>query len=336
MSTDAYRGVWTFAEQRDSELRNVSFELLGKGRELADILEVELTAILLGENMEEKCTELISYGADRVLWIDDPRLKDYRTDIYTDLITRQIRQHKPEILIIAATYLGRDLAPRIARRIGTGLTADCTGLSIDEEMRLLVQTRPAFGGNIMATIVTPDHRPQMATVRPRVMQPQERDATRKGGIIRVPAEIKEKDLMVKIVEIVKEARKSVNLEEADIIVSGGKGVEAPEKFKVIRELAEVLGAEVGASRDVVDAGWIPSTHQVGQTGKTVRPKLYIACGISGAVQHIAGMRESEVIVAINNDPNALIFQIADYGIVADLHQVAPLLTEKIRQTKELL
>lgn len=334
LNLDEYRDVWVFAEQRDSKLRGVALELLGKGRELADSLNVKLVAILLGTTVADQCQELVSYGADKVISVDDPRLEHYQTDIYADIITRQILTFKPEIFIIGATFLGRDLAPRIARRIGTGLTADCTGLDIDEEARLLVQTRPAYGGNIIASIVTPSVRPQMATVRPRVMKALDRDTARKGEIIKIPPAIDEKNIMVKIVEIVKESKRSVNLEEADIIVSGGRGVEAPEKFRVIQELAEVLEAEVGASRDVVDAGWIPSTHQVGQTGKTVRPKLYIACGISGAVQHMAGMRESETIVAINNDPDALIFQIADYGIVADLHQAVPLLTKKIRQSME--
>ncbi|MBN2186421.1 MAG: electron transfer flavoprotein subunit alpha/FixB family protein [Dehalococcoidia bacterium] len=331
MNTNEYRGVWAFAEQREGKLRKVSMELLGKGRELADTLGVKLTAILLGENVGEECHELISYGADGVLWIDDPKLKHYQTDVYCDIITRLIRGHNPEILIMGATYLGRDLAPRIARRLGTGLTADCTELSIDDKTRLLVQTRPAYGGNIMASIVTPDHRPQMATVRPRVMQPVEKDVTRDGEITRVPADIKEKDITLRILEIAKETRKSINLEEADIIVCGGKGIGSPEKFKVLEDLAEVLGGEVGASRDVVDAGWISSLHQVGQTGKTVRPKLYIACGISGAIQHVAGMRESGLIIAINTDPKAPIFEIADYGMVADLHQLVPLLTEKIKE-----
>lgn len=334
LNLDEYRDVWVLAEQRDGKLRNVVLELLGKGRELADSLKVKLVAILLGNNVEDQCQELINFGADKVIWIDDPKLKHYQTDIYTDIITRQILKFKPEIFIVGATYLGRDLAPRIAKRIDTGLTADCTGLDIDEEARLLVQTRPAFGGNIIATIVTPSHRPQMATVRPRVMKALNRDTARKGEIIKISPDIDEKNIIVRILEIVKEAKKSVNLEEADIIVSGGKGVGAPEKFKVIEELARVLGAEVGASRNVVDAEWIPSTHQVGQTGKTVRPKLYIACGISGAVQHLAGMRESETIVAINNDPEAPIFHIADYGMVADLHQVIPLLIKEIRRSTE--
>ena len=328
---DEYRDVWVLAEQRDGTVRGVTLELLGKGRELADCLDSQVVAVLLGNDVGDQCQELIRYGADKVIWIDDPKLEHYQTSIYTDLITRQILKFKPEIFLVGATYLGRDLAPRVARRLGTGLTADCTGLSIDKEARLLVQTRPAFGGNIMASIVTPLHRPQMATVRPRVMKAMDRDTTTKGEVVRIPFDIDPKSTIVKILEIVKEGKQSVNLEEADIIVSCGRGVGAAEKLGVIKELAESLGAEVGASRDIVDAGWISSTHQVGQTGKTVRPKLYIACGISGAVQHLAGMKESEAIVAINNDPDAPIFQIADYGIVADLHQVLPLLIQAIRE-----
>ena len=331
---DAYRDVWVLAEQREGRIRGVTLELLGKGRELAGSLDSQLVAVLLGSNVGDQCQELISYGADMVIWIDDPRLEHYQTCIYTDTITQQILKLKPEVLLIGATYLGRDLAPRIARRIGTGLTADCTWLSIDKEAHLLVQTKPAFGGNIMASIVTPLHRPQMVTVRPRVMKAMDRDVARKGEVIKIPLDIDPKSTLVRILGIFKEGKKGVNLEEADIIVSGGRGVGTPKKFEIIEELAEVLGGEVGASRDVVDDGWISSTHQVGQTGKTVRPKLYIACGISGAVQHLTGMRESETIVAINSDPEAPVFQIADYGIVADLHQVVPLLIQAIKRSKE--
>jgi electron transfer flavoprotein alpha subunit len=232
---------------------------------------------------------------------------------------------------MGATFLGRDLAPRVARILGTGLTADCTGLEIDKTARLLLQTRPAFGGNVIATITTPSNRPQMATVRPRVMKELERDVSRKGEIITATAEIDPNTIILKIVDIVKENKKSVNLEEANIIVAGGRGVGSADNFKSIQDLAKTLGGEVGASRDVVDAGWITSVHQVGQTGKTVRPKLYFACGISGAVQHIAGMRDSETIVAINSDPQAPIFQCADYGIVGDLHQILPMLTKKLEE-----
>lgn len=315
-----------FAEQKEGRLRRVALELLGKGRELADILGAELTAFLLGYRVEGLGRELISYGADRVLLADDEILEYYRTDTYAGVITGQISRLKPEIFLAGATCVGMDLAPRIARRLDTGLTADCTDLGIDGDARLLLQTRPAFGGNIIATIVTPGHRPQMATVRPRVMKSLPADTGRKGDIVRVPVSPVAGDMRVKILDIVKEARKGSNLEEADIIVTGGRGVGAPEHFKLLEELAAVLGAGLGASRDVVDAGWISSVHQVGQTGKTVRPKLYIACGISGAVQHLAGMRDSEIIVAINSDPGAPIFQVADYGVVGDLHRVVPALT----------
>ena len=329
-----YRNVWVLAEHRDGVLREVTLELLGKGKELAGELGVKLAAILLGNNVGGFCKELISFGADKVFWADDPRLAHYQTITYADVITEQILKNKPEILLIGATYLGRDLAPRLAKRLNTGLTADCTGLEIDKEARLLVQTRPAFGGNIMASIVTPQNRPQIATVRPRVMKALEKDSSRTGEVIKIPVNLSHEKLMIKLLDVVKEKKKSVNLEEADIIVAGGRGIGSAANFKIIEELAEGLGAEVGASRDVVDAKWISSTHQVGQTGKTVRPKLYIACGISGAVQHLAGMKESEVIVAINNDPDAPIFQVADYGIVADLHQALPLLIQVIRQSKE--
>ena len=329
-----YRDVWVLAEQREGAVRSVALELLGKGRELADDLGVRLVAVLPGRNMGEQCQELICRGADKVLWLDDPALENYQTSTYAAAVARQVNELKPEIFLIGATYLGRDLAPRLSRRLHTGLTADCTGLEIDKKERLLVQTRPAFGGNIMAAIVTPAHRPQMATVRPRVMQALPRDASRKGEIVRVATKIGPESLMVKILEIVKEGRKSVNLEETEVIVAGGRGLGAASGFEAIRELAGELGGEVGATRDVVDAGWIRNTHQVGQTGKTVRPKLYIACGISGAVQHTAGMSESETIVAINRDPEAPIFQIADYGIVADVNKVVPLLTAAIRQVRE--
>lgn len=326
-----YKDVWVFAEQRDSKLRKVALELLGKGRELADDLGVKLAAVLLGHQVQDECQELIYHGADEVIWIDDPQLEHYQTNTYTDVLVQQVLKLKPEILIMGATFLGRDLAPRIARVLGTGLTADCTGLEIDKAARLLLQTRPAFGGNVIATITTPSFRPQMATVRPRVMKELTRDTTRKGEVVRIPAEINPNTIILKIVDIVKESKKGVNLEEADIIVSGGRGVGSGEKFKVIQDLAKALGGEVGASRDVVDAGWITSMHQVGQTGKTVRPKLYFACGISGAVQHVAGMRDSETIIAINSDPQAPIFQCADYGIVGDLHQIVPLLTKKLEE-----
>ncbi len=330
---DEYRGVWVFSEQREGQLSKPSLQLLGKGRELADTLGVELTAILLGENIASQATELIYHGADKVLLGDSPVLKNYRTDPYTTVIVDQVLKYKPEVLVVAATSIGHDLAPRIARRLSTGCTADCTGLSIDTEMRLLVQTRPAFGGNILATIVTPEHRPQMATVRPGVMEALQRDSARKGEIIPIPVDIEEEDIITKVLKIAKEPRKGIPLDEAEIIVSGGRGLGRPEGFKMLEELAQLLGGAVGASRATVDAGWIAHNYQVGQTGKTVRPRLYFACGISGAIQHLAGMQESKVIIAINKDPKAEIFNVADYGIVGDVYKVVPMLTEEIQKLR---
>jgi len=318
-----YRNVWVFAEQRDGVLTKVSHQLMGKARELADILGAQAEAVLLGHNVEPLAQELIADGADVVYLAEDPLLEHYRTDAYAKVLSDLIQSKKPEIVLFGATTVGRDLAPRISQRIYTGLTADCTGLDIDESERLLLQTRPAFGGNIMATIVCPRHRPQMATVRPGVMKAPQPDKSRQGVIERVPVTINEEDLNVKILRVVKEARHRVNLEEAKVIVSGGRGLGGPEGFKVIEQLAEALGGEVGASRAAVDAGWIDHDHQVGQTGKTVHPDLYVACGISGAIQHQAGMRESKFIVAINKDPAAPIFKIADVGIVGDLYEVIP-------------
>jgi len=330
LSINECRNVWVLAEVKDGAIREVTLELLGKGRELADDLGVELVAVLAGNDVEKHCRQLLHYGADQVIYVDDPGLAHYQTGIYADIITGQILTLKPEIVLIGATYLGRDLAPRISRRIGTGLTADCTGLQIDRETGLLVQTRPAYGGNIMASIITPAYRPQMATVRPRVMQALDIDTGRKGTITKVPLNLNPETIILKLLKSVRESKKNFNLAEASVIVAGGRGVGAPEKFRIIEELAEVLGGEVGATRDVVDAGWISNAHQVGQTGKTVRPKIYIACGISGAVQHTSGMNESETIIAINKDKNAPIFQIADYGIVGDLHRIVPALTAQFK------
>ena len=334
MSNDQWQGVWTFAELKDGKLRNVSLELISKGRELADILEEELTTILLGENLGNMAHELIAYGADKVLIADDPRLKTYNSDIYTDIISEQVFERKPEIFIFGATYIGRELAPKISVRVGTGITADCTGLDIDIEKRLLLQTRPAFGGNIMATIITPESRPQMATVRPRVMEIRNMDITRQGEVISIPLIINQKSLRLKVLKHVKASSKVLNLSEADIIVSGGRGMGSAEQFKLVEDLAEVLGGEVGASRDAVETGWRPYPHQVGQSGKTVRPKLYIACGISGAIQHVAGMRDSGLIFAINKDPEAQIFQVADYGIVGDVKEIIPAFVKKLRYAKK--
>jgi len=328
--TQDYRNVWIFAEQRDGALTKVSHQLMGKARLLANTLGAQAEAILLGHNVEPLAQELIADGADVVYVVDHPMLEHYRTDAYSKVLSEVIQSKKPEIVLYGATTVGRDLAPRISQRIYTGLTADCTGLDIDESERLLLQTRPAFGGNIMATIICPNHRPQMSTVRPGVMQAPVPDHNRQGTVERIEVELTDDDLQLKILEVVKEARRRANLEDAKIIVSGGRGLGGPEGFKVIEELAEAFGGEVGSSRAAVDAGWIDHDHQVGQTGKTVRPELYVACGISGAIQHQAGMKEAKYIVAINKDPAAPIFQIADVGIVGDLYKVIPEIVKQLK------
>ncbi len=320
---DEYEGVWVFAEQREGNLLNVVIELIGEGRKIADELNTELTAILLGEDVDDLAEKLIKYGVDNVLYGDSELLKVYTTDAYTKVICGLIEERKPEIMLIGATNIGRDLGPRISARLRTGLTADCTKLEVDKENRRLLQTRPAFGGNLMATIICPNHRPQMSTVRPGVMEKAKYDENRVGNIEKFTPDLIEEDIKAKVLEVIKEAKAQVKLEEAEIIVSGGRGLGSPEGFKLIEELAEKLGGVVGASRATVDAGWIDQSHQVGQTGKTVRPTLYVACGISGAIQHLAGMQESEVIVAINKDKDAPIFKVADYGIVGDVYEVLP-------------
>ena len=325
-----YRGLWVVAEHLHGHLRRGAYELLGEGRRLAERLGVELAAVLLGDQVDPLAQDLIAHGADKVYLAQDPALAHYRTGPYTDVLAGMINQHKPEIVLISATPQGRDLAPRVAARVSAGLTADCTGLDIDEAERLLVQTRPAFGGNLMATIVCREARPQMATVRPGVMKALEPDPSRKGEVITVPVKLDERAILTKIVEIVQQdGDGQVNLQDAQIIVSGGRGLGKPENFAIIRELAEALGGAVGASRAAVDADWIPAYHQVGQTGRTVQPKLYIACGISGAVQHLAGMASSDVIIAINKDPSAPIFSVATYGIVGDLFEIVPKLTKAL-------
>lgn len=334
MDFSQYQDVWVFAEQRGGELKRVAYQLLGGGRALADELNQELAAMLLGHEVKKLAQELIAHGADKVYMADDQKLKNYQTDAYSSVIASMIREHKPNIVIYGATHIGRDLAPRIAQRLGLGLTADCTELTIDPEEKILLQTRPAFGGNIMATIITPRTRPQMATVRPGIMKELDKNESRKGEVIEFPVKVRDEEIKTKILEIVKEAKKRVNLEEAKIIVSGGRGVGGKEGFKIIRNLAEVLGGEVGGSRVAVEKGWIEQDHQVGQTGKSVRPMLYIACGISGSIQHRAGMQNSDIIVAINKDPDAMIFKIAHYGIVGNLHEVVPLLIEEFKKIKE--
>jgi len=328
-----YKDIWVFVEQREQKLMGVSLEILGEARRLADKKGVKACAVLVGYEVKGLAEELIKYGADVVYVIDHPLLKNYTTDAYTKVICDLANSLKPEVILYGATYIGRDLAPRIAARMQTGLTADCTALDIDEN-GLLLQIRPAFGGNLIATIICPERRPQMATIRPGVMKKALMDEGRRGEVIEIKPVIEEKDIRTEIISIIKEARQKVNLEEADIIVSGGRGVGGPEGFKLIEELAEVLGGVVGASRAAVEAGWISSDHQVGQTGKTVRPKLYIACGISGAIQHIAGMGGAKTIVAINKNPDAPIFKIADYGIVGDLFKVIPALIEEVKEAKK--
>jgi len=331
----SYRGVWIFAEQREGKIMPVTYELLGVGRNLANSLGEELSALLLGENIKEQAHKLLYYDVDKVYLIESPLLKTYRTPFYTRAIVDLAREKKPEIILIGASSIGRDLAPRVATRLKTGLTADCTDLKIDKEKRNLVQIRPAFGGNIMATIISPYHRPQIATVRPKVMKKAIPGKISSGEVIEYEPRFTQEEGIIKVIDIIKEEKEVEDLQEADIIVSGGRGLGKPENFSLIRKLANLLGGAVGASRAVVDAGWIPSYHQVGQTGKTVQPKLYIACGISGAIQHQVGMRNSEVIVAINKDPCAPIFNIANYGIVEDLHKFLPVLIEKLEERKKL-
>jgi electron transfer flavoprotein alpha subunit len=325
-----HKNVWVFAEQRDGKLSKVAIQLLGCAHGLAKELKEQVGAVLIGHNITKLAMDLIHRGADIVYVFDDPKVEHYSTGPYAKVICELIAKDRPNIVLYGATTIGRDLAPRIARRMNLGLTADCTELTIDKETRFLLQTRPAFGGNVMATIMSPITRPQMSTVRPGIMKELDADPNRKGQVEKVKVDIKEEDMMVKILQIVKEAKKIANLEEARIIVSGGRGVGSAEGFKVIRELAECLGGEVGGSRVAVEKCWISQDHQVGQTGKTVRPDLYIACGISGSIQHRAGMQCSKCIVAINKNPDAMIFKVAHYGIVGDLHDVVPALTEAIK------
>ncbi len=324
-----YKGLMIFGEQKNSLPANVILELLGEGRKLADQLKTSLSVAFLGENIEDSAKMLIYHGADLVYLVDDPSLKYYNDELYSDIFTSLIKIYKPEIVLMGATTYGRSLAPRVASKLNTGLTADCTRLEIDEKSRNLMQTRPAFGGNLMATIICPNHRPQMATVRPKVMKPLEKDITRKGQIIKANIEII-KNPKTKVKDVVTTLIESVSLTEADIVVSGGRGLCDPKNFALVEELARVLGGAVGASRAAVDAGWIDYSHQVGQTGKTVGPKIYFACGISGAVQHLAGMSSSDIIIAINKDPNAPIFKAATYGIVGDVLEVLPALINEFK------
>ncbi|WP_136514219.1 FAD-binding protein [Geomonas edaphica] len=329
----AYRGVWVFIEQTEGEAAKVSWELLGKGKELAQARKAPLCAVVMGDNVEKLCAEAFGYGAETVYLMDAPVLRHYRTEAYQKSLCALVEKYKPEVILMGATGLGRDLAGVVATILATGLTADCTGLSVDEKGNLM-QTRPAFGGNIMATIVCDKFRPQMSTVRPHVMPMPEFDPQAKGEIVREPVPIAENDVQVKVLDILMDGGGSkVDIAGAEFIISGGRGMMAKENFSMLEELAEVLGGVVGASRSAVDAGWMPPDRQVGQTGKTVRPKVYIACGISGAIQHLVGMQDSDVVIAINRDPEAPIFEVASYGIVGDLFKVIPALTQKLRTLK---
>ena len=327
----AYKDVWVFCEQKKGVIQSIAFELLGEGRKLADKLGVKLCAVLLGSGLEETAEKLGERGADKVYLVDNPALKDYQDDPYTEVLVRLVEEHKPEVILCGATTIGRSLGSRVAIKAGAGLTADCTGLDIDEKERLLLQTRPAFGGNIMATIVTPNHRPQMATVRHKVMKEAAVTPGRKAEVISKAYPPEVFTSRTKLLEMVAELGATVNISEADVIVAGGRGMGSKENFALLEELAGVLGGAVGASRSAVDADWIPYSHQVGQTGKTVCPKLYIACGISGQIQHLIGMQSSKTIVAINKDPDAPIFKVATYGIVGDVNELLPALTKEFKR-----
>jgi electron transfer flavoprotein alpha subunit len=341
MSLEEYKGVAIFAQQVDNKLSSIAFELIGKAHELAADLGTDVTAVVLGKGIANLADELGEYGADKVVVIDDPALETYRTEPYAQALTAYINEYKPEIMLVGATAIGRDLGPTVSARVQTGLTADCTSLEIgdfplqvregqEQKHNQLLMTRPAFGGNTIATIACPDNRPQMATVRPGVMQKLDKVAGRKAEVINFNPEIKENNRFVEILNIVKNVATTVDIMDAKILVSGGRGVGSAENFKLLDDLAEVLGATVSCSRAVVDSGWKPKDLQVGQTGKTVRPNVYFAIGISGAIQHTAGMEESDIIIAINKDETAPIFDVADYGIVGDLNKIVPALTEALK------
>jgi len=339
MSLKQYKGVYIYVQQTDNKIDNIAFELLGKATELAADLVTDVTAVLVGFNVKGLADELAAYGADKVIVVDDPVLKEYRTEPYTHALTSVIKEFKPDILLVGATAIGRDLGPRVSARVATGLTADCTVLEIgefkargDKEPRQgqLLMTRPAFGGNTIATIACPNHRPQMATVRPGVMQKQEKMAGAKAEIVEFNPGFEENDKYVEIIEIVKSVSDTVDIQTAKILVSGGRGVGSAENFALLEDLAAAIGGTVSCSRAAADSGWKPKDRQVGQTGKTVRPDVYFAIGISGAIQHTAGMEESDIIIAVNKDPDAPIFDIADYGIVGDCLKIVPRLTQAIK------
>ena len=330
---DSWSGIWVYCEFRAGHLAPVSLELLGVGRKLADARGVKLSAVLIGADTGEAADQLIGYGADTVYRVDSPDLLYFTDEAYGAVLTDLIKIHKPEVVLAGATAIGRSFIPGVANSLGAGLTADCTELAIREDDGALLQTRPAFGGNIMATIVCPSSRPQMSTVRPKVMKPLEFDAARSGVIENIEPRKEQLTTKVRVLESVISDQDDVNIQEADILIGGGRGLDSEKGFDLIRDLAESMDAAVSASRAVVDSGWIGYPHQVGQTGKTVAPKLYIACGISGAIQHVAGMQSSETIVAINRDKNAPIFDVADFGIVGDLFEIIPMLITKIEGTR---
>lgn len=325
-----YRGVWIFIEQVNGEIAPVSWELLGKGRELADALQSELAGVLLGHNIRDKTAQIFQYGADKVYLSDDPVLEHYRTPSYAHGLVNMSRKYKPEIILIGATSLGRDLAGAVATQLGTGLTADCTVLEVDTETRLLKQTRPAWGGNIMATILCKKHRPQMASVRPRVMAMPEPNPDRTGQVIEEQLGLNEADIPQKFEGFEPAEGTALYLDKSDIIVAVGRGIGSRENFEQAKTLAKLLGGSLGGTRAAVEAGWLGYEHQVGQTGQTVRPRIYVALGISGAIQHLVGMQSSDFIVAINKDPDAPIFKVADHGIVADLNDIFPVLNEELQ------
>lgn len=331
---EEYQGVWVFIEQNEGEVESVSLELLGAGRELADKLQVPLAGVLLGSEVKELSSPLIAHGADIVYLIDHPVLKHYRTESYMKGLIQLVDTYKPEIILYGATPNGKDLASAVATDLATGLTADTTMLDIDMEKRLLEASRPAFGGNIMATILCKKDRPQMATVRPKVMKALEPDATRQGKVVEDSIDLREEDMRTKVLEIVKDVTETANLADAHVIVCGGKGMGDEEGFKLIHEFAEAIGASVGGTRDVIEAGWLPHELQIGQTGQTVTPKMYFAIGLSGAIQHVVGMKNSDVIIAINKDPNAPIFDVATYGIVGDALEILPKLIQQFKQIRK--
>ena len=344
MGLEEYKGVYVFAQQVDNVINSIAFELIGKGKDLAEALGTQVTAVLVGSGVKNLADELAEYGADKVIVVDDPELKEYRTEPYAHALSSVIEKYKPEIMLVGATAIGRDLGPRVSARIHTGLTADCTQLEIGDfpinpvpgketKHNQLLMTRPAFGGNTIATIACPDFRPQMATVRPGVMQTREKQAGVKANVEEFNPGFTPDNKYVEILEIVKAVTDTVDIMDAKILVSGGRGVGSAEHFKLLEDLAEAIGGTVSCSRAVVDAGWKPKDLQVGQTGKTVRPHVYFAIGISGAIQHIAGMEESDIIVAINKDETAPIFSVSDYGVVGDLNKILPVLTEQIKAAR---